>query len=119
MRKKKGFTLIELVAAFAIIGMLGVVLWPVFANAQKKARAAQARVAKELQLRDGDQIEFVLGDKLYRAAIGDISHASAKRPKADRTIFLSVSFRKTAVTTSQGGTPDAHDDNGAGLDDNS
>ena len=119
MRKIKGFTLIELMVVIAIIGMLVIVLWPIFANARKRARAAEAKVARQLQLKHGDAAEFVLDGRVYKAVITDIVPTSAKRPRVDRTLYLPVSFRKTSVILPQGGVPDAQDNNGGGLDDNS
>ena len=40
MRKRVGFTLIELLVVIAIIAILAAILFPVFARAREKARAA-------------------------------------------------------------------------------
>jgi prepilin-type N-terminal cleavage/methylation domain-containing protein/prepilin-type processing-associated H-X9-DG protein len=57
MRRSVGFTLIELLVVIAIIAILAAILFPVFAQAREKARAATC-------ISNGKQI--ALGMRLYR-----------------------------------------------------
>lgn len=49
MKKQRGFTLIELLVVIAIIAILAAILFPVFAKAREKARAASC-ISNERQL---------------------------------------------------------------------
>jgi len=68
MRKKQGFTLIELLVVIAIIAILAAILFPVFAQARAKARAATCLSnLKQLSLAE----LMYVADYDYKGSIGN------------------------------------------------
>lgn len=122
MRKQLDRYLYMLLLIATVFFLLYMVLDSVF-NAPERIRAAELKIelkiARQLQLKQGDAAEFTFGDRMYKAVITDIAATPFERPMAKQTFHLRVNFRKMAVIAPQGGSPDAHDDNSASLDDNS
>jgi len=72
MRKKKGFTLIELIVVIAIMGILAAIIIPKFSGFQDKARATQAIV-------DGKQVATAI-DGIAAESLTPITVALANYP---------------------------------------
>ncbi len=83
MRRKQGFTLVELLVVVAIIAILIAILFPVFANARKKSRQASClsnirQLTTSIKMYAGDnddQYPYALYNDPQRSSWGDVIFA--------------------------------------------
>lgn len=119
MRQSKGFTLIELLIVVAIICIGAVVLYPVLRDAREKARAAEVKLSRALQIKEGDRLELVFDRRLYKATITEITRPRGKLSEGHMTFNAWVTIRKAAkLDIKKEDGRDDKDGYGANLDEN-
>ena len=90
MRKKKGFTLIELIVVIAILGILAAILIPRFTGFQDKARRTQV-------VTDAKQMATAVDSLLAESTSGTLDTAhGAQGSTTDTTIITSNAAIKLA-----------------------
>lgn len=98
MRKTRGFTLIELMIAVAIIGILAAVAYPSYQNSVIKGNRATAKAF--LMEISQKQSAYLLDRRAYTCNLSDLGLTSANTPKGFSDFY-------TAEITSCTGTPPA------------
>ena len=111
MKKTKGFTLIELMIAVAIVGVLTVIAYPSYQNYLVKGTRANAKAF--LMDVSSRQQQYLLDNRAYTATLSDLGLTEPKEFTPYYTLTLAITAGPpptfTATATPKAGTRQKND----------
>ena len=103
MIENKGFTLVEIVVAIVVVGLLSIVSVPIYKGYVNKSIASEGR-ALLTEINAAQQVFYLRNKKFYGGAANQITFGvDARRNKYFTTYSLTTAATSFTATTSYGG----------------